>query len=148
VSDNGIGIGPGQLPHIFDRFYQGDSSLTRAYEGSGEGLALAKELTQLQGGTLSVEGTPGRGTAFRLVLTLPVAGEAEPSSPEPAVPGPAAGPVAPEVPWPAASLPAAGPDPLAEPGEGQTKVLVVFPAVARSWEPRPTFFYNPQQQSL
>jgi DNA-binding response OmpR family regulator len=75
VADTGIGIAPEQLPHIFDRFYQGDNSTTRAYEGSGIGLALAKELTELHGGEITVESTPGEGTVFKVILTLPLAQE-------------------------------------------------------------------------
>lgn len=68
--DSGIGIAPEDLPHIFDRFYQVDTSSTRAYGGTGIGLALAHELIELLGGTISVESAVGVGTTFR--LTLPV----------------------------------------------------------------------------
>ena len=70
VSDSGIGIAPDKLAHIFDRFYQADTSSTRAYEGTGIGLALVKELVALLGGTITVVSEPGTGTLF--VLTLPV----------------------------------------------------------------------------
>jgi signal transduction histidine kinase/AraC-like DNA-binding protein len=79
VSDTGIGIAPDHLPRIFDRFYQVDDSPTRAYEGSGIGLALAYELTRWLGGQLLAESHVGQGTTFS--LTLPV-GEAD--DPEPA----------------------------------------------------------------
>ncbi|GAB3278924.1 two-component regulator propeller domain-containing protein [Larkinella harenae] len=68
--DSGIGIGPQQLPHIFDRFYQVDTSTTRAHEGTGLGLALVHELIQLLGGQITVESELGIGTTFR--WTLPV----------------------------------------------------------------------------
>ena len=70
VSDTGIGIPAHHLPHIFDRFYQVDTSLNRAYEGSGIGLALAYELTKWLGGSLSVESVPDAGTTFRVELPL------------------------------------------------------------------------------
>jgi signal transduction histidine kinase/AraC-like DNA-binding protein len=68
VSDTGIGIPAEHLPHIFDRFYQVDHSMTRVYQGSGIGLALAYELVRLVEGTISVDSTPGRGTVFALDL--------------------------------------------------------------------------------
>ena len=78
LADSGIGIAPDQLPHIFDRFYQADTSSTRAYEGTGIGLALAKELIDLLGGAIAVESTPAMGTTFRLTLPLqPVSAHAD-----------------------------------------------------------------------
>ncbi|MFK7932757.1 MAG: ATP-binding protein, partial [Saprospiraceae bacterium] len=70
VKDNGIGIEEKQLNHIFDRFYQGDSSSTRQAEGTGIGLALVKELVELQGGNISITSILGKGTSF--VVELPV----------------------------------------------------------------------------
>ncbi|MDB5240527.1 MAG: transcriptional regulator [Spirosoma sp.] len=70
VADSGVGIAPDKLPHIFDRFYQADTSSTRAYEGTGIGLALVKELIDLLGGTIRVESQPNVGTTID--LTLPV----------------------------------------------------------------------------
>ncbi|GAB3639432.1 response regulator [Spirosoma arcticum] len=70
VTDTGIGIGHDHLPHIFDRFYQVDTSLTRAYEGSGIGLALAYELVRRVGGGLSVVSVPGAGTTFTADLPI------------------------------------------------------------------------------
>lgn len=70
VADTGIGISASALPHIFDRFYQADSSHTRAYFGTGIGLALTRELTDLLGGTVTATSTPGVGTTF--CLELPV----------------------------------------------------------------------------
>jgi signal transduction histidine kinase/DNA-binding response OmpR family regulator len=69
--DSGIGIAPDKLPHIFDRFYQADTSATRAYEGTGIGLALVHELIDLLKGTITVESQLAVGTTF--CLTLPVA---------------------------------------------------------------------------
>ena len=70
LADSGIGMSAEHLPHIFDRFYQADASSTRAYEGTGIGLALVNELVGLLGGTIAVESALGAGTTFR--LTLPV----------------------------------------------------------------------------
>ncbi len=72
VADTGIGIDQQHLPRIFERFYQADDSRTRPYEGTGIGLALVNELTQLLGGVVSVESRtePPTGTVF--TLTLPI----------------------------------------------------------------------------
>ena len=70
VRDTGIGIAPDVLPRIFDRFSQGDSG-GKHREGLGLGLAIAKELVQLHGGTIEVSsGGPGRGAAFTVALPL------------------------------------------------------------------------------
>ena len=70
VKDTGIGIPADQLDKIFDRFYQVDSSQTREYEGSGLGMALAKELVTLHHGRIMVESTEGKGTTFTVFLPL------------------------------------------------------------------------------
>jgi signal transduction histidine kinase/CheY-like chemotaxis protein len=69
VSDSGIGIAPGALPHIFELFTQGDRSLDRAMGGLGIGLNLCRRLVQLHGGsiTASSEGT-GCGATFTVRL--------------------------------------------------------------------------------
>ncbi|HSJ69362.1 MAG TPA: ATP-binding protein, partial [Anditalea sp.] len=68
VEDTGIGISTERLPHIFERFYQGEASATRTYEGTGIGLALAKELTDMLGGTIHVESNTENGTIFTAEL--------------------------------------------------------------------------------
>jgi len=75
VQDNGIGIAPEKLPYVFDRFYQADATDTRSREGAGIGLALCKELTELLGGTVSVNSTLHTGTTFTIVLPYKEAGE-------------------------------------------------------------------------
>jgi two-component system OmpR family sensor kinase len=67
VKDTGTGIAPHVLPHIFERFYRGDSS--RTGEGAGLGLSIAKTLMEVQGGTITVESTLGKGTT--VLLSLP-----------------------------------------------------------------------------
>lgn len=70
IKDNGIGIDAENLPHIFERFKQVDSSSTRKYQGSGLGLSLVKELTELQGGKVAVESEQGKGTSFKLIFPI------------------------------------------------------------------------------
>jgi signal transduction histidine kinase len=71
IADNGIGIRPDFLPHVFERFRQADSSTTRKFGGLGLGLALARQLVEAHGGHISVE-SPGEGlgTTFRVQLPL------------------------------------------------------------------------------
>ncbi|MDO8366983.1 MAG: ATP-binding protein [Saprospiraceae bacterium] len=70
VSDTGIGIPEDQLAHIFDRFYQADSSHTRKGEGTGIGLTLTKELVEMMGGSITVASSPGEGTTFTLLFPV------------------------------------------------------------------------------
>ena len=70
VKDSGIGIPSNQLNKVFDRFYQVDSPQTRGYDGTGLGLALAKELVELHKGKISVESLEGKGTTFCVMLPL------------------------------------------------------------------------------
>ena len=69
LSDNGRGIAPEHLPHIFDRLYQCDRS--RNARGNGLGLAITRELVQAHKGTILANSTPGMGTEF--LLTFPKA---------------------------------------------------------------------------
>ncbi|MFO0607033.1 MAG: response regulator [Polyangiales bacterium] len=69
VTDTGQGIDPGFLPHVFDRFRQADGSATRRHGGMGLGLAIARHLAELHGGTILAESEgEGRGATFTLVL--------------------------------------------------------------------------------
>jgi signal transduction histidine kinase len=81
VTDTGIGIPPGELPHIFDRFYRVDKARTRAQGGAGLGLAIAQRIAQVHGGRLEAasdgasvpagpRGQAGRGSTFSLWLPL------------------------------------------------------------------------------
>ncbi len=70
VKDTGIGIPTEELPRIFDRFYQVDGTHTREHEGTGVGLALAKELVELHHGEITVTSAVGHGTEFVVKLPL------------------------------------------------------------------------------
>ena len=75
VADDGIGIAPEFLPHVFDRFRQGDGTSTRNHSGLGLGLSIAKQLVDAHSGSICVESAgSGQGTAF--IVTLPVSGHA------------------------------------------------------------------------
>jgi len=71
VTDTGIGISDEAQKMLFTPFEQVDGSKTRAFDGSGLGLALSKKLTDLMGGTLSVKSIPTQGSTFVLRVTLP-----------------------------------------------------------------------------
>ena len=71
VSDTGIGIAAGFLPHVFDRFTQQNSSASRSHGGLGLGLAIAKQLVELHGGTLRAK-SPGEGGGASFVVKLPL----------------------------------------------------------------------------
>jgi len=68
VEDNGPGIPPDELPHLFERFHRGIT--TQDVPGSGLGLSIAQEAAQRLGGTIAAESEPGRGSRFTLTLPL------------------------------------------------------------------------------
>jgi len=72
VSDTGCGIAASDVPRIFERFGRADTSRSREFGGAGLGLAIAKMLAELQGGSLEVQSVPGEGSTFSLLL--PAAG--------------------------------------------------------------------------
>jgi len=73
VKDTGMGIPAEQLPHIFNRFWQADTSSQRKFQGMGIGLALVKELAEVQGGSVSVASEVGKGTTMSVKLPLETA---------------------------------------------------------------------------
>lgn len=85
VTDTGIGIAPDDLPRIFRPFEQADSTLTRAYQGTGLGLALVASLTELHGGSVRVDSTPNHGSQFHITLpwftSPPHPGPEDPTTP-------------------------------------------------------------------
>lgn len=72
ISDEGCGMDAVTQKHLFERFYQGDTS--HAAEGNGLGLALCKRIVELHGGSIEVDSVPGRGTTFEVRLPLADAG--------------------------------------------------------------------------
>ncbi|WP_369800924.1 ATP-binding protein [Nocardiopsis sp. NRRL B-16309] len=77
VADTGAGIGPEDLPQVFDRFWRAEKSRSRQTGGSGLGLAIVRNLAELHGGSVTVESTVGVGSTF--TLRLPLSGPAEPT---------------------------------------------------------------------
>jgi CheY-like chemotaxis protein len=72
ITDTGCGIDPKLLPHVFERFFQADSSSTRRHGGLGLGLAITRHLVELHGGSVSAESAgPGSGSTFTISLPIP-----------------------------------------------------------------------------
>ncbi|MEV4629597.1 ATP-binding protein [Micromonospora sp. NPDC049523] len=72
VADDGSGIAPDALPHVFDRFWRADSARGRGTGGSGLGLAITRQIVTDHGGTIVVTSELGAGTTFRIVLPSPL----------------------------------------------------------------------------
>ena len=83
IVDEGPGIPPEVLPHVFERYYSG----RRREGGLGIGLYLAKRIALLHGGDLSVESAPGKGARFTLLLPCAESEAAPPSAPPASPPG-------------------------------------------------------------
>jgi CheY-like chemotaxis protein/anti-sigma regulatory factor (Ser/Thr protein kinase) len=76
VSDSGQGVAPDVLPHVFERFQQGDSTSTRRHTGLGLGLALVRHLVELHGGTVEAASAgEGQGSTFTVKLPVAIARE-------------------------------------------------------------------------
>ena len=72
MSDDGPGIDPAFLPHVFERFHQADGSSARAHSGLGLGLAIVRHLAELHGDNATVE-SAGHGHGARFTVELPFA---------------------------------------------------------------------------
>jgi len=70
VSDNGLGIPAGDLPRIFERFFQVESHLTRRYGGMGLGLSVAKAMIEMHGGRIWAESVEGKGSRFTFLVPV------------------------------------------------------------------------------
>ncbi|WP_419956159.1 ATP-binding protein [Neobacillus niacini] len=68
IKDQGIGIPPADLPHIFDRLYRVDKSRSRATGGFGLGLAIVNQLVEAHGGEITVKSQVGEGTCFTIII--------------------------------------------------------------------------------
>jgi PAS domain S-box-containing protein len=91
VTDTGRGIGREFLPHLFERFRQADAGTARAHGGLGLGLAIARQLVELHGGTVRAQ-SPGEGQGSTFTVDLPLADVRAAGSPGPAAAEAAAGP--------------------------------------------------------
>lgn len=69
ISDEGSGIAPEHLPHLFERFYRADASRTGG-DGVGLGLAICKSVVEAHGGTIEVQSEPGKGTCIKIQIPL------------------------------------------------------------------------------
>jgi two-component system sensor histidine kinase BaeS len=85
VADQGIGIRPEHLPHVFDRFHQAGAVLTRQAEGAGLGLYITKRLVEAMGGRIEVASSPGLGSTFDVRLPVPASAAPESDGDRPRV---------------------------------------------------------------
>lgn len=83
VEDDGPGIAPEFLPHVFEQFRQGDSSMTREHGGLGLGLAIARRLVQLHGGTIAAANREQGGAVFTVRLPVETSGVIYEETPTP-----------------------------------------------------------------
>ena len=93
VADSGGGISPEFLPHVFERFRQGDASTTRSHVGLGLGLAIVRHLVELHGGTVEAS-SPGEGKGATFSVRLPLVNARRPEEPAPDAAGPGGPPPA------------------------------------------------------
>ena len=72
VEDNGYGMTPEFVAHIFEPFTRAENSMTNKVQGTGLGMAITKNIVDLMGGTIEIESQPGKGSRFDVVLTFPI----------------------------------------------------------------------------
>jgi signal transduction histidine kinase len=77
VADTGIGISAAEMPYIFERFHQVDSSQNRPFEGVGLELYIAKEFLEMLGGKVAVESEPEIGSTFTIAIPREIASSIE-----------------------------------------------------------------------
>ncbi len=82
IADNGAGIDAAALPHVFERYWQGEAAKTHRRRGLGLGLALVRHIVELHGGDVQVE-SGGRGKGARFTIELPLIVSAEAAEPQP-----------------------------------------------------------------
>jgi len=75
IADSGPGVAEEDLPWIFNRFWRGDKARSRASGGAGLGLAIARQLTEAQGGRIEVRSEHGRGSTFLVHIPQPGLGD-------------------------------------------------------------------------
>jgi signal transduction histidine kinase/type II secretory pathway pseudopilin PulG len=80
IEDRGMGIGPADLPHIFDPFYRGGAATAAQIHGTGLGLCMAREAIAAMAGSISVKSAPGKGSAFTIHLPAFVPEAAKPAA--------------------------------------------------------------------
>lgn len=83
ITDTGVGMTEQQLSRVFESFEQADGSMTRRFGGTGLGLSIVRQLVLLMGGMITINSSPGEGTAVRVVLPLPEAKAPPPLVQEP-----------------------------------------------------------------
>src|SRR5476649_328045 len=89
VSDHGIGISQNDMPRLFRAFSQIDSGLARKFEGTGLGLAMVRQLAELQGGAVAVASAERQGARFAVWLPIRAPSPGQPRAPRPAHAAPA-----------------------------------------------------------
>jgi len=86
VTDNGMGMSPDELEHVFDAFWQADSSSTKQYQGVGLGLAICKKMVQAIGGRIWIASAKGAGKGTTVSFTVPNYSNGKTEDPEGAGP--------------------------------------------------------------
>jgi PAS domain S-box-containing protein len=81
VSDTGIGVSAESQAQLFQPFVQADGSITRKYGGTGLGLVISRQLSELMGGTLSMRSEPGHGSTFWFTIRVHAVADARPTTP-------------------------------------------------------------------